>query len=743
MKRSAPAFPAVMLLFFCLLCGTAFADASGLPEVGCLVSASADGSTVIYPQTAADGESCLFLPAAADLRQLTLTFDARAALLSTESGRIYTLSGKPFDLLRLFPDGFPAEGGVISLFFGTETFSLRILHSENIPALFLTSGSTETDRLWVELDKENRAEGGSMVLLRADGAPVYDGALKNIKGRGNSTWNYPKKPYQLKLAENADLLETGLDAEAVSTWVLLANYCDATLLHNSISFDIAARLGLSYTSGFCPVDLYYDGMYRGAYLLCEKTEVGEGRVDIPDLESAFEDENPELSDFDRLPVVRGENRCGNLYQYVGGLTSPADLSGGYLLEIDYGDRAEAEKCWFTTAGGNYVVCKSPEYASAEAMTYISELFQQFENAVFGGGTDPESGKSYDELADVDSLVRFYLLTELSMDPDAFRSSCFFYKPAGEEKLYAGPVWDFDSAYGSSGDVFPVEGAVAARNPLVRALLDIPAFREKAAACAEELTCIVDALLSSEDSGLPTLDSYARELAASRSMNARLWPDSASADGAEALSALRDLLYRRVRWLARWLSGNDADEAAPPTAVFFDVSEESWYHDDVLFTVEQGIFNGTSYGYFSPDMAFTRGMAVTILYRMAGEPKVSGVTDVFSDVTLGAWYRKGVHWAAENGIARGYADGSFRPDEKITRQDFVTLFYRWAGSPEASEPAFGFDDTYLVADYARAAVDWAVSAGLLRGDGYGQLLPLDTLTRAQAAALLHRYLCADG
>ena len=736
MKRHIlPAFLAVVTAV-CLLCGGVFAAEADAPEPESPLCAVIGEGAVVYPQTAAD-ETVLFLPAAANLTQLTLRFDGEAAMLWTDSGCVVALNGQPFDLLSLFPEGLPAEGGLVTIATDTAEASLRILRSESVPALFLLSGSADRDRSWVEQNQDNKAE-GSMVLLRPDGTAVYDGALKSIKGRGNSTWFYPKKPYQVKLDKKADLMETGVGTEAEKTWVLLANYCDETLLHNTVSFDIAARLGLAYSPHCRPIDLYYDGLYRGSYLLCEKTEVGKGRVNVADLEKAFEDANPEVEDFDSLPTAQAYDPCGNLYQYVSGLASPEALNGGYLLEIDFGDRAAAEKSWFTTEHGNYVVLKSPEYASPEAVTYISGLFRQFENAVYNGGTDPESGKSYDELMDVDSLVRFYLLTELSMDPDSFLSSCFFYKPADEEKLYAGPVWDFDSAYGSSVEVFPVDDAVAARNPLVRALLRIPSFREKAAAvCTDELVPIIAALLSGKPGVVPTLDGYASEIAASRRMNDLLWPSAAPEDSAEALEAFRALLLSRVQWLERCLYADV--EASPLTAAFFDVSLESWYHDDVLFITERGIFNGTAYGYFSPDLPFTRSMAVTILYRMAGQPSVAELSDCFSDVSVGAWYRDAALWAAANGVAMGYEDGSFRPEETITRQDFVTLFYRWAGSPETGEAAADFPDLDLVADYARDAVDWAANAGLLHGDSHGRLLPQDTMTRAQVAALLHRYL----
>ena len=711
------------------------ASAAVVRDVVCQAGTAGGGTVSLYPQTE-QGETCLFLPAGADLHRLAFTLPQESAVLSGAGGTLTIQNGETFDLTALFPGG-EQDSYPLTLTFGTRSMDLTVMQSESLPALFLSSASSKKDRAWVEQDKENKAKDGGIVLLRADGTTAYNGIMKNIKGRGNSTWDYPKKPYQLKLNEKADLLETGIPAEAESTWVLLANYCDRTLLHNSVSFDLADRLGLAYSPHFQQVDLYYDGEYRGTYLLCEKTEISKGRVAVANLEKAFEDANPDIDDFDALPTAYGANAYGNTFQYVSGLTSPEDLSGGYLLEIDYPDRAAEEKSWFSTSQHYSLTCKSPEYASRESMEYISGLYQQLENAIFNGGIDPETGKSYEELVDLDSLVRFYLITELSMDVDSFQSSCFFYKPAGEEKFYAGPVWDFDSGYGSAVTRFPVDAYVAGNTPIGRALLGIPSFRNALSTVLQNdfsgIVTDMTALFGSQ----PTLSSYGEEVAASQRMNAVLWPEVSPADYAAEVDSFRDLLNRRLQWMRSMMEnweGSPADSIG-----FLDVPASEWFYDAVLYATQKGLFSGTSNSTFSPNDSMTRAMAVTVLYRMSGETAANPLAPVFRDVAPALWYSNAVAWAAEKGITTGYADGAFRPDQRVTRQEFAAFLYRYAGSPAVRTVSLPYPDAAAVESYAAAPLCWAVNRGLMKGDNYGKLLPTANITRAQAATLLQRYL----
>ena len=142
----------------------------------------------------------------------------------------------------------------------------------DVASVYITSEDpVNHGRAWIENSKEHKTS-GTIKMIREDGDIIYDGKLKQIKGRGNSTWGDPKKPYQIKLDQDTDLCETGLEDEANKTWVLLSGYKDRTLMRNQLTFAIAREMGLDYTPHCRQVDLYYDGEYRGLYLLCEKTE---------------------------------------------------------------------------------------------------------------------------------------------------------------------------------------------------------------------------------------------------------------------------------------------------------------------------------------------------------------------------------------------------------------------------------------------------------------------------------------
>ena len=189
-------------------------------------------------------------------------------------------------------------------------------------------------REWVDssADKSNKAK-GSMVMQSADGTLVYDGALSQIKGRGNSTWLCVKKPYQIKLDSKTDLLQTGDKSNKAKTWVLLANYNDQSLIRNTIALDLGYEMGMEHSMENRAVDLYYDGEYRGSYLLTEKVQINKGRVDITDLEELNTAAN-KGTDIESLPVATATTANGATYTYCEGMKSPADYSGGYLLEME-------------------------------------------------------------------------------------------------------------------------------------------------------------------------------------------------------------------------------------------------------------------------------------------------------------------------------------------------------------------------------------------------------------------------
>ena len=182
-------------------------------------------------------------------------------------------------------------------------------------------------------------------------------------------------------------------------------------------------------------------------------------------------------------------------------------------------------------------------------------------------------------------------------------------------------------------------------------------------------------------------------------------------------------------------------AAAGNGTFRDVAEDSWFYDAVKYAYEKGLMTGVSADTFDPNGTCTRAQIVTILYRLAGSPRVSGAS--FSDVTAGAWYADAVAWANANGIVNGHADGSFAPDEAVTREQLAAILYRYAQyakrDTSAAASLSGYTDGGAVSGYAGTAMAWANAEGLITGTDGNALLPRSSATRAQVAAILMRFL----
>lgn len=187
----------------------------------------------------------------------------------------------------------------------------------------------------------------------------------------------------------------------------------------------------------------------------------------------------------------------------------------------------------------------------------------------------------------------------------------------------------------------------------------------------------------------------------------------------------------------------SESLEPEPMPFKDVSPDDWYHSAVQYVYQRGMVKGTSATEFSPSSTVTRGMVVTILYRLEGEP--GAAASGFSDVADGQWYADAVNWAAANGIVNGYSSEKFGPNDTVTREQLATILYRYVGTKgidcSVTEDLSAFSDQTAVSSYAVDAVKWAVDSGLINGMGNGVLSPRGSATRAQAAAILMR-LCEN-
>lgn len=182
----------------------------------------------------------------------------------------------------------------------------------------------------------------------------------------------------------------------------------------------------------------------------------------------------------------------------------------------------------------------------------------------------------------------------------------------------------------------------------------------------------------------------------------------------------------------------------PSAHLKDVDENAWYHEYIDYVVEKGLMQGVADDLFAPNVTTSRAMIVTILYRLEGRPAVSGASP-FDDVASGQWYTDAIIWANSEGIVEGYGDGKFGTDDNITREQFAAILYRYAKfkgydvSVGQDTNILSYDDAFEVSDWAMEAMQWAVGSGLITGRTETTLVPKGDATRAEAAAILMRYI----
>ena len=375
-----------------------------------------------------DGKYYLFLPASYDRTALKVWFTASGTVTAGDQELV---SGEITDV-------FASDSVTLSC--SDSQYQVVVMDGAQTGAVYINTESGSIDA--VHADKEHK-EPGTVRVLDEDGSVLYDGALDYIKGRGNSTWNGAKKPYNIKLNKKADLFGMGKSKK----WCLLANASDATLMRNHISYWFAKSIGVDVTSDVVPVALYIDGNFMGAYSVTEKVEIGENRVDITDLEKLTEAVNEkELDQYS----LGGDQRTleKGTYQYVNIPNNPEDISGGYLLELEKVYRYINEDSGFISNRGQAIVMKSPEEASKAQVEYMRDYYQQFEDALYSYDGYNAEGKYYTDYLDAESVARMYIAEEFTQNFDGCSSSFFLYKDV-DGIITAGPAWDFDLTFSNN------------------------------------------------------------------------------------------------------------------------------------------------------------------------------------------------------------------------------------------------------------------------------------------------------
>ena len=395
-----------------------------------------------------NAKNILYLPGSTDITKVQFNIEASKIVigeksLDFDSGSTYDISGAEktdSSGLTYYSLNFKTPSGLQSY---------RIYILSQLPSVYVT---TSEDLSYIHQSKENRDKNSLIKICDAAGESVYSDSehdtVSEIKIRGNATAGYEKKPYQIKLGKKTDLFGMG----KAKTWILLANYIDSSFIRNSVTYELAGRLGFDFTPETKQVNLYINGQYMGLYCLTEKVQINKERINITNLEDATDELNPNSAE-GRVVTVSGGDFIKNSaivwYSYVAGIKNPEDITGGYLVELDY-LYAGKERCKFATKHGNTYVVKSPENASKEQVEYIAKLMGDMEDAIYSDTGRNYLGKHYSEYCDAESMLKVYVVNELTKNWDSYTGSTFFYKDKDTDGktslIYGGPVWDYDNAY---------------------------------------------------------------------------------------------------------------------------------------------------------------------------------------------------------------------------------------------------------------------------------------------------------
>ena len=345
-------------------------------------------------------------------------------------------------------------------------------------------------------DKEHEIT-TSFTIVYADGTMIQE-ETGTTRLRGNASMSFPKKPYRIKLDNKRHMFKNSdmKSPAKAKKWTLINNYGDKSLMRNLVSFEVSRRIKMPYTPWSKPVDVIVNGEYKGCYQLTDQITVDKDRVNITEMEPTD---------------IEGEA-----------------LTGGYLLELD--GYASQETSWFTSVAGNPITIKSPgdDEITTEQAQYIRREFNLMEAKILASNfDDPELG--FRSRLDEKSLQRYWLVEELTGNPDAFHS-CYISKERGEDKLRVETVWDFDLAFDNDSRYYPNRdygdylsmargGAGNSRSMLKRIFSDqtfCDSLRAMWVTARQEWGI-------TEESLIHYIDSTAQELQESQRLNFIRWP----------------------------------------------------------------------------------------------------------------------------------------------------------------------------------------------------------------------------
>lgn len=405
--------------------------------------------------------------------------------------------------------GYPGEGDLS-----------RLYQPTNLPVIVVHTVNSQ------DIVEKDLYLNGTLKMISEEGTQFFTDSLR-IKGRGNASWSFPKKPYKIKFFEKHNML--GMPAKA-KEWTLINNYGDKTLFRNLLAFDISKRLEMKYTPASIPVDVILNGEYKGTYQLCDQVEVRKNRVDITEMEKT------DIA----LP----------------------NLSGGYFIEIDA--YAYSEVSWFTSAKGMPVTIKSPDEdeITSEQREYIENYFNKMEQSVFGNYMDDDA--DFRDYLDVTSFFKNLLIGEFCGNTDTYWST-YMSKERNSDQFVTGPIWDYDLAFENDNRTYPINSLTdfifmtkgSAANGMKRFVSNIIA--------GDRSKSEISALwLSARESGKITpetmenlVDSLAALLNESQALNFKRWPILSSkvhqnpvARGSyqAEVDAVKQYILERIDWM---------------------------------------------------------------------------------------------------------------------------------------------------------------------------------------------------
>lgn len=420
---------------------------------------SASGVEEITLYDAGEGKHILFLPSYAELEEVCLASRLKEGVVIGGVAMHEGAGCGGFELAQEYPLTIN----------GKNSGTLQFLRSANVATMYIDTATGSVERIHGNKEYEEQA---TVAVYGMDGICSSVDAGCTLKGRGNSTWTYEKKPYLLTLSGEAGILGMA----PATKWVLLANATDETNLRNKLIFDLARQVGMEWVPDCAYVDVYLNGEYSGLYLLTEKVEVGPNRLDL-------------VTD-----------------------------AGEFLCKIDLEARWSSLRNPFLTQAGRTVEVTSPRIQSEAQRNDMTALVDQMERIILSG--EPISSA---QNIDWDSWVRRYLIDEISGNIDSDLISSYFYYSDGV--FCAGPVWDYDMALGNSIRNRNPNSYIAKNfckasgyeSPYYSALTSNDSFRERVIAVyASEF---IPVLMDMMESGIQDLSTY---LSTASTLNSIRW-----------------------------------------------------------------------------------------------------------------------------------------------------------------------------------------------------------------------------